>query len=35
MRSMKASVEVTQEEDLWLTKPSLRGIGGPTCKRMW
>ena len=30
---MKEFVEVTQEEDLCLTKPSLKDIGGQVCKR--
>ena len=30
---MKGSVEATQDADRCLTKPSLRDIGGRTCKR--
>ena len=30
---MKEFVEVTQEEDSCLTKPSPKGIGGRACKR--
>jgi hypothetical protein len=33
-RYMKASVEVTQGEDLWHTEPLPKDIGGPTCRRM-
>ena len=30
---MKGFVEVTLEEDLYLTEPSLRATGGQTCKK--
>ena len=30
---MKGFVEVTKEADLYLIEPSLRDIGGRTCKR--
>ena len=30
---MKGFAEVTQEEDLYLTGPLLKSIGGQTCKK--